>query len=304
MEIKQHIAGYQGYIPQRKFGSIEPRAAENPTADIPGYAGYIWAYKPENVYGKTFTQMSKDIKCTSKFRDRDNYDEMAQSIYKESFIKPKEMDQMHNEAPSRNKFKIRRNHDINAENQMAKDCRSRVLSTEKLNQSKMAMAEIRKKMAEEARPDLRLMQPIVGYGAHNRQVSVGNIHKQDWQICRSLAKDRVAKNYEKQQNKDQDPASSIPKNNFQADVVSVSSASNFISERRPYKTFYPVSGYQGFIKRVQADNIMGCTYQQAVEDSKKSVDKLRYYNSLNSDAEKQKSLPNQNKRKSNRPSWK
>ena len=32
--VKAHIGGYQGYIPQRKFGSIEPRPAENPTADI------------------------------------------------------------------------------------------------------------------------------------------------------------------------------------------------------------------------------------------------------------------------------
>ncbi len=163
------------------------------------------------------------------------------------------------------------------------------------------MNELMKKKAEQARPPLRLMDPVVGYGAHNRQVSVGNIHEKDWQICRSQAQERVKKNYAKLSDKKE---TTIPKNNFMADIVSVTSESNFMSDRRPYKSFRPVAGYQGFIKRVAADNIMGCTYQTAIADSKTSVDKLKYYNSLNFDGDNVKSFPNLKRRVSTKAAWK
>ena len=191
------MTGYAGYIPQRKFSSIEPRPPEIPNADIPGYAGYIFAYKPENVYGKTFTLITKEIKCSNKYRDRENFEDVPSSIFKESYIAPSEMDGKHNMVPTKKKFIKRTNFDYDKDNSMAAECRQRILSNEKTTRiervGRMFAKTVKQEEMNKARP-LRLYPPIVGYNAHNRQVHVGNIHGQDWQISRSLAKDRVEKN--------------------------------------------------------------------------------------------------------------
>ena len=123
-----HIAGYSGYRPGAKFKGIEPRPPEQPVADIPGYSGYVFAYGPENVYGKTFTMISKEIKCTNKYRDRDNFVDKQISINKESYIDPKDQDDTHNKMPLKNKFIKRTNFDVEKDNNMAVECRERMMN--------------------------------------------------------------------------------------------------------------------------------------------------------------------------------
>ena len=98
------------------------------------------------------------------------------------------------------------------------------------------------------------MPPVVGYNAHNRQVHAGNIHGQDWQICRSLAKERITKNNNKSERR--------KKGETVSETTEI--------EVKPYNTFHPISGYRGFVKRVAADNIMGCGYQQSLAKAKES----------------------------------
>ena len=43
------------------------------------------------------------------------------------------------------------------------------------------------------------------------------------------------------------------------------------------EAYKPIQGYQGFIKRVEADNIFGVTYQTAVKKSTDSMEKLNYW---------------------------
>ena len=74
--------------------------------------------------------MTKDVKCTNKYRDRDNLEEKNMSIFKESYINPKEMDGKHNRIPLRNRFVQRTSSDFDQDNQMALDCRKRIMSTE------------------------------------------------------------------------------------------------------------------------------------------------------------------------------
>lgn len=98
--MRDHCVGYKGYIPGRKFNTIENREPEVPKADIPGYSGYVFAYKPENVYGKTFSLMTREIKCGTKYRDRENFDDKPQSIFKESYENPANVDGKHNLVPT------------------------------------------------------------------------------------------------------------------------------------------------------------------------------------------------------------
>jgi hypothetical protein len=266
--VKQQIAGYSGYVPRRKFDSIAPRPPEIPTADISGYSGYIFARGPENVYGKTFTLMSKEIKCSNKYRDRENFEDIPSSIFKESYINPSEMDGKHNICPTDKKFIKRTNFDYDKDFNLAADCRARIMSSEKLTNisriGKMLAEPIQRNKSEKPKP-LKLYPPIVGYNAHNRQVHVGNLYAKDWQICRSQAADRIVKNRTKQERMSADPEVSL--------MTSETAG-------KPYTHYAPVTGYKGFVSRVGADNIYGCTYQTAIRKGKESETKLGYWKSL------------------------
>ena len=276
-----HIAGYAGYKPGAKFKSIEPRAPEIPTANIPGYSGYVFAYGPENIYGKTFSAISKEIKCTNKYRDRDNFEEKVISITKESYLDPKTQDNDQNKIPSRNKFIKRTNFDVEKTNFMAVECRERMLKqlgsgTARLI-TEMLTRKIKEKKEREEKKPLKLYPPIVGYGAANRQVAVSNLHAKDWQSCRKEAKKLIENNINtvKVQNHDK----------FGANIFSEKSI-----KKDAYNSYQPISGYTGFVNRMQADNIFGCTYLHALEKSKGSNNKLSYWKKFE-DENVSKSLP-------------
>merc|ERR1712226_1136218 len=93
---KKYIAGYAGYRPGEKFNNIFPGNSITQHADIPGYSGYVWAYEPENIYGKTFGRVTNVVKCTDKYRDRQNLEDKQISICKESYTDPKIQEGKHN----------------------------------------------------------------------------------------------------------------------------------------------------------------------------------------------------------------
>lgn len=75
------IPGYTGYIPRNKAGSNCKSVAHSRDGHIPGYAGYIPKIKPENLYGKTFGQITYDIQMGR----RDHYEQFMSSN-KQDFI--------------------------------------------------------------------------------------------------------------------------------------------------------------------------------------------------------------------------
>lgn len=195
---KNYMAGYAGYQPGAKFKGIEPRPPETPTANIPGYSGYVFAYGPENVYGKTFSAISKEIKCTNKYGDRDNFEDRVVSITKESYVDPKTQDNDRFKIPSQNKFVKRTNFDVEKDNFMAVECRERMLKSLGSGNlriiTEMLTRKIREKKERESKKPLKLYPPIVGYSAANRQVAAANLYSKDWQSCRKEAKKLIDTN--------------------------------------------------------------------------------------------------------------
>ena len=69
--MKEHIAGYAGHRPQTQQVKLAERIAKNPgnLRCIPGYSGYMYGVVPENIYGKTFTMTTKEVKESDQFRE-------------------------------------------------------------------------------------------------------------------------------------------------------------------------------------------------------------------------------------------
>ncbi len=69
------IPGYTGFIPKNKTSNQSKSVAHSRDGHIPGYAGYIPKIKPENLYGKTFGQITYDIQMGRK----DHYERFMSS---------------------------------------------------------------------------------------------------------------------------------------------------------------------------------------------------------------------------------
>ena len=258
---KKYISGYAGYRPREKFNNIFPRNQVTENADIPGYSGYVWAYEPENIYGKTFGRVTNLVKCTDKYRDRENLEDKAISICKESYIDPGIQDGKHNQIPTTKKFRIRKMEDYHEMHDMAYQCRKRIMDN--FHQSNIEIEEKSKaeKIKAMTKPDYQFLnKPVVGYGAHNRQVYPANIHRHDWQICRGKAANQIKKNYKNLRKK---AGEEVSKNTSKYEHL--------------YNSYDPVVGYKGFVKRIEADNLFGRNYHDTLSDSKKSSKRLDYW---------------------------
>lgn len=69
--MKEYVAGYTGHRPGAKQDGVAERISKNPgnMRCIPGYSGYLYGVVPENVYGKTFTMVTKEVKESKSFRE-------------------------------------------------------------------------------------------------------------------------------------------------------------------------------------------------------------------------------------------
>ncbi len=96
------------------------KVKRNSNFNIKGYAGYVWAIGPENLYGKSSSYLSKMVKSNPKYKFRNHYDlDPLTTVQRESYINPKNMDQEYNDVPVKDKFVIRKKGDIDKDNTMA-----------------------------------------------------------------------------------------------------------------------------------------------------------------------------------------
>ena len=57
--------------------------------------------KPENIYGKTFYRSTKEIKVGTYYRNRPHFDTNWNTICRESYTDPKNVDGKHNLVPTK-----------------------------------------------------------------------------------------------------------------------------------------------------------------------------------------------------------
>jgi hypothetical protein len=79
------------HIPTKVYDEFQPLGQSDPTGKIPGYAGYVHAIKPENLYGGTFGKTTLNVNNQSfvKGQDYEARDKYV-STNTASFIPPSE----------------------------------------------------------------------------------------------------------------------------------------------------------------------------------------------------------------------
>jgi hypothetical protein len=72
------VPGYTGYlyikrrhIPKKVYDEFQGVEKQDAISKIPGYAGYVPAIKPENLYGNTFGKTTLDVGNTSYVKGQD-----------------------------------------------------------------------------------------------------------------------------------------------------------------------------------------------------------------------------------------
>ena len=104
--VRAHIQGYAGHIPGQLTDNLVHKTPVVPGVDLPGYAGYVFAIKPENIYGKTFSRLTNEVKKeNSYYRNRPHFEDNWDTIARENYKDPAKVDGSHNLVPTR-KVKI------------------------------------------------------------------------------------------------------------------------------------------------------------------------------------------------------
>ena len=60
------------HIPHRIYSDFVPIDKEKPRYEIPGYAGYVSAIKPENLHANTFGKLTYDISDGNYLKGQDH----------------------------------------------------------------------------------------------------------------------------------------------------------------------------------------------------------------------------------------
>ena len=110
--VRPHIIGYAGHVPGQLTDNLVNKDSVVPGVDLPGYAGYVFAIKPENIYGKTFSRLTSEVKKeNSYYRNRPHFGDDWNTIARENYKDPATVDGSHNMVPTRKvkKFLIGRN---------------------------------------------------------------------------------------------------------------------------------------------------------------------------------------------------
>ena len=133
--VRAHIQGYAGHIPGQITDNLVHKTPVVPGVDLPGYAGYVFAIKPENIYGKTFSRLTSEVKKeNSYYRNRPHFDDNWNTISRENYKDPAKVDGSHNMVPTRKvktlkiickKFKVWRSWDVDHDNYYAAQIRER-----------------------------------------------------------------------------------------------------------------------------------------------------------------------------------
>lgn len=80
------------HIPHRVYSDFVPIEKEKPRYEIPGYAGYVTAIKPENLHSKTFGKLTYDISEGNYIKGQDHpTEEKYISSQTNAYISPSEM---------------------------------------------------------------------------------------------------------------------------------------------------------------------------------------------------------------------
>ena len=79
------VPGYTGHLPRTAMREPEI-PPEEPHGQIPGYCGYVESVKPENIFGKTYGNITYQINCETYHKGQDvsaseRYNSLTRSTY-------------------------------------------------------------------------------------------------------------------------------------------------------------------------------------------------------------------------------
>ena len=135
---------------------------------LPGYSGHVRAIKSNNLYGHSFSYLSKHVKTDPVFRNNDYSKRTLVSIQKESYVPPKTMDPYHNMIPTKKEFKRHKRWDCDSNNVLALRLKER--------QNKRTTNETIKENDNPSRFRITRKEPICGYTGFRKNVDSENIY--------------------------------------------------------------------------------------------------------------------------------
>lgn len=103
---KKYAFGYKGHIPGKSSILKNTKTINDKQALIPGYKGYVFALETENLYGKSFHRLTKEIKEGEYYRKRPHFSQKMNSIAQESYKNPSLTDGSHTRLLNQSKYKI------------------------------------------------------------------------------------------------------------------------------------------------------------------------------------------------------
>ena len=302
VEERHYISGYSGHKPQNKFKenqAVSARISKDPNnfQTISGYAGFMQHKKSENIFGKTFNVISKEIKNKGKFCTPENKFAQTMTTQRESFMDPKRCSTSNYVSQIFNKdfFRVRKATEPDPNNLMAIKIRDRLNKTIEENKQKIANDKETKNQEDalnEERSPFKGSQkvkfePILGYAGHYPQLVAGGVHGSPWTGDRKGAYKIFLQNLKQRGTKM--PQRIKPLRNLKNKSIGLSKnelcelsapeilhrTQDHISEIKPEKrletserkllrkkSLDPIIGYSGHIRAINATDNVGMSFMK------------------------------------------
>jgi len=96
LKNKDFTPNYKGHVPGKNKKTSPIKKGICRDAMVPGYSGYVFALRSENLFGKTFHRITKEVKGGEYYRNRPHFDSKMETTAKTSYENPKMVDGSHN----------------------------------------------------------------------------------------------------------------------------------------------------------------------------------------------------------------
>ncbi|KRW99308.1 hypothetical protein PPERSA_02420 [Pseudocohnilembus persalinus] len=208
------VPGYTGYIPKEvQYDRVQVQEQE-PTYQIPGYAGYTTSIKSENMFGKTYGQITYNLSKGDYQQGQDiDPEERYQSMYNATYVNQDKVlkrtaAEIVGVPNHQNKYYIDRDQIQNnrfwGNDEQGKETiqgASQSQQEQFNNGQKSYQENVKDFYGDDDKKSIRMNEPLPGYTGVSRRVQAANIFGQTYANARKTAgRDQSQIDMEKTQN--------------------------------------------------------------------------------------------------------
>ena len=220
--------------------------------DLPGYSGYIWALKPENFHGNTYSHITRTIRSDPSLRGNRELTEQQPtiSLYTDSYG-PNKLEKLGHNIQHWTKIN-------------KKPVKNSDEFPFRVEVPPVSSPKNSRKVSENRWEDTKpLGEPIVGYRGFRPKIQAENLHAENFSRMFRISKSTT-------QNRNEPKSLPLPLPTqtafHQPEIKSYGRES--------------ITGYRGFRPRVYAGNIFGKPFAETQNEISESIAKENHYNAL------------------------